>query len=86
MVDYFNAVVFTDNIKSHHRCEVSLWLAEQMASDLQKAFTKLNVMAVSSNKVLGLFGQEQSIPSIGFPISRQSHVLTDSIVIIVSHR
>lgn len=66
-------------------CEVSLWLAEQLASDLKKAFTKLNIMAVSSNKVLGLFGQEQSIPAIGFPISRQTHTLTDSVVIIVSH-
>lgn len=66
-------------------CEVSLWLAEQLASDLKKAFTKLNILAVSSNKVLGLFGQEQSIPAIGFPISRQTHSLTDSIVVIVSH-
>ena len=66
-------------------CEVSLWLAEQLASDLKKAFTKLNIMAVSSNKVLGLLGQEQAIPAIGFPISRQILALTDSIVIIVSH-
>ncbi|CAB9524779.1 expressed unknown protein [Seminavis robusta] len=66
-------------------CEVSLWLAEQMASDLKKALTKLNVLAVSSNKVLGLFGQEQSIPAIGFPMSPQTHVLSDTIVIILSH-
>jgi len=66
-------------------CEVSLWLAEQMASDLQKVFPKLNVMAVSSNKLLGLFGQEQSIPAMGFGISPKTHVLTDTIVIIVSH-
>ena len=66
-------------------CEVSLWLAEQLASDLKKAFPKLNIMAISSNKVLGLFGQEQSIPAIGFPLSRGTHSLTDAIVLIVSH-
>lgn len=66
-------------------CEVSLWLAEQMASDLQKVFPRLRVHAVSSNKLLGLFGQEQSIPAMGFGMSTKTHVLTDSIVIIVSH-
>ena len=66
-------------------CEVSLWLAEQVASDLQKALTKLNIMAVSSNKLLGLFGQEHHIPAMGFGMSSRTHVLTDTIVIIVSH-
>ena len=39
-------------------CEVSLWLGEQFASDLQKAFPKLFIQATSSNKLLGVFGQE----------------------------
>lgn len=42
-------------------------------------------MAISANKVLGLFGQEQSMPAIGFPMSQKTNILTDSIVIIVSH-
>jgi hypothetical protein len=66
-------------------CEVSLWLAEQFGSDLQKAFPKLFVKTVSSNKVLGMFGQELSIPSIGFPMSQKTHDLSQTIVIIVSH-
>lgn len=41
-------------------CEVSLWLAEQLASDLSKSFPKLTVQAASSNKLLGLMGQEVS--------------------------
>ena len=66
-------------------CEVSLWLAEQFASDLQKAFPKLGVKGMSSNKFLGLFGQDFSVPSIGFPYSQRSHDFKDAIVIIVSH-
>jgi hypothetical protein len=66
-------------------CEVSLWLAEQFASDLQKSFPKLGVKAVSSNKILGLFGQDLSIPCIGFPMSQSTHDLANTIVIIVSH-
>jgi hypothetical protein len=66
-------------------CEVSLWLAEQFASDLQKSFPKLGVKAVSSNKILGLFGQDLGIPCIGFPMSQKTHDLTNTIVIIVSH-
>eukprot|EP00957_Ditylum_brightwellii_P212052 15366905-Ditylum_brightwellii.AAC.1 len=66
-------------------CEVSLWLAEQFASDLQKAFPKLVVRCVSSNKFLGLYGQEISIPIIGFPASSKTDTINDAIVIIVSH-
>jgi len=66
-------------------CEVSLWLAEQFASDLQKAFPKLVVRCVSSNKFLGLHGQEISIPAIGFPMSSKTQTINDAIVIIVSH-
>jgi hypothetical protein len=66
-------------------CEVSLWLAEQFVSDLQKCFPKLYVKAVSSNKLLGLFGQELSMPTIGFPYSQKGMDLKDPIVLIVSH-
>jgi hypothetical protein len=66
-------------------CEVSLWLAEQFASDLQKTFPKLRIEAVSSNKLLGLYGQEIAVPSLGFPYCPQTRSLNDSIVIIVSH-
>jgi hypothetical protein len=66
-------------------CEVSLWLAEQFASDLQKSFPALNIQAVSSNKLLGLYGQEIAIPTLGFPYPQKAHLLHDAIVIIVSH-
>ncbi|CAJ1922340.1 unnamed protein product [Cylindrotheca closterium] len=66
-------------------CEVSLWLAEQFAADLQKCFPKLNIEAISSNKLLGLFGQDLSIPATGFKYSAKTTNLNDSIVIIVSH-
>ena len=66
-------------------CEVSLWLAEQFASDLQKAFPNLRIKAVSSNKLLGLYGQDIAVPALGFPDSPSTHHLHDAIVIIVSH-
>ena len=66
-------------------CEVSLWLAEQFASDLQKSFPKLSVQAMSSNKILGMCGQEIEIPTCGFPFSTQTMNFSDAIVIIVSH-
>jgi len=66
-------------------CEVSLWAAEQFVSDLQKCFPKLGVKAVSSNKLLGLFGQELVMPSIGFPFTQKTLDMKDPIVIIVSH-
>jgi hypothetical protein len=65
-------------------CEVSLWVAENFVSDLQKAFPKLFIKAVSSNKLLGLFGQELAMPCTGFPYSQKSMDLnSDPIVIIV---
>ena len=66
-------------------CEVSLWLGEQFASDLQSAFPKMNIKAVSSNKILGLFGQDFPIPLVGHPTMENVWDLTDTIVIIVSH-
>jgi hypothetical protein len=66
-------------------CEVSLWVAEQFASDLKKSFPRLSLEAVSSNKLLGLYGQEIAVPSVGFQYSPQTMNLHDTIVIIVSH-
>jgi hypothetical protein len=66
-------------------CEVSLWVAEQFVSDLQKSFPKLFIRAVSSNKLLGLFGHELVMPCIGFPYSQKAMDMKDPIVIIVSH-
>lgn len=66
-------------------CEVSLWLAEQVASDLQKALPKLGIKAISSNKILGLFGQALSVPTIGYPMSQTTNDLKNTIVVIVSH-
>ena len=66
-------------------CEVSLYLAEQFASDLKKAFPKLHIEALSSNKLLGIYGQEISVPDVGFPHSQKTRNLHDTIVLIVSH-
>ena len=38
-------------------CEVSLWLAEQFASDLSLVFPALDIKTLSANKLLGLLGQ-----------------------------
>jgi len=66
-------------------CEVSVWLTEQFASDLQKSFPCLRITAISSNKLLGLFGQDMECPAIGFLFSQHSNDLKGSIMIIVSH-
>jgi hypothetical protein len=66
-------------------CEVSLWLAEQFAGDLQKSFPNLRIKAISSNKLLGLYGQEIAVPALGFPDAPKTHHLHDTIIIIVSH-
>lgn len=66
-------------------CEVSLWLAEQFAADMRKSFPNLNVQAASSNKFLGVFGQDMAMPTIGYQMSEKTHDFKGSIVIIVSH-
>ena len=66
-------------------CEVSLWVAEQFASDLQKSFPLLCIRAVSSNKLLGMFGQEIELPATGFQMSGELYDLHNPICIIVSH-
>eukprot|EP00523_Entomoneis_sp_CCMP467_P014427 CAMPEP_0168768872 /NCGR_PEP_ID=MMETSP0725-20121227/2106_1 /TAXON_ID=265536 /ORGANISM="Amphiprora sp., Strain CCMP467" /LENGTH=1423 /DNA_ID=CAMNT_0008818255 /DNA_START=10 /DNA_END=4281 /DNA_ORIENTATION=- len=65
-------------------CEVSLWLSEQFASDLQKALPNLCIRAMSSNKILGILGQELAVPARGFPISTVVSDFHDTIVMIVS--
>ena len=50
-------------------CEVSLWLGEQFAADLSMMFKKLHVRTLSSNKLLGLLGQDFPIPQTGHAFS-----------------
>ena len=38
-------------------CEVSLWVAEQFASDLHLVFPDLKIVTLSANKLLGQLGQ-----------------------------
>ena len=64
-------------------CEVSLWVAEQFASDLSVIFPGLVVKALSANKLLALKGQLLPHPITGFAGSQWN--LTDTLVIIVSH-
>ena len=66
-------------------CEVSLWLGEQFASDLSAMMPKLVVKTCSSNKILGLFGQEFPVPALGSPLTEGAWDLDGTIVIIVSH-
>ena len=66
-------------------CEVSLWLAEQFVADLKKCFPKLVCQALSSNKILGMYGQEIQVPSLGFPQTPQTLNLNDTVVVIVSN-
>jgi len=66
-------------------CEVSLWLGEQFVSDLSAMMPKLVVKTCSSNKILGLFGQEFPVPALGSPLTEGAWDLDGTIVIIVSH-
>ena len=66
-------------------CEVSLWLGEQFASDLHLLFPKLNIQTVSSNKLLGLQGQDFASPQVGHQYHEESWDLQDTIAIVISH-
>jgi hypothetical protein len=47
--------------------EVSLWAGEQFASDLQTMFPRLNVVAISANKVIGVIGNARgTVAPTGF--------------------
>lgn len=66
-------------------CEVSLWAAEQFASDFLRVFPRLNIVCLSANKLLGQFGQTYPVPSTGFPFNQSSHPLINTICLFVSH-
>ena len=66
-------------------CEVSLWLAEQLASDLHLVFPTLKIVAISANKLLGQLGQEYPMPVVGFSFNQQTYSLRDSVVLCLSH-
>ena len=66
-------------------CEVSLWLAEQFASDLHLLLPKLNIKVLSSNKLLGLLGQDFASPQVGHQFHETSWKLEDTIALVVSH-
>jgi len=65
-------------------CEVSLWIVEQFVSDLRTALPGLRARAVSSNKLLALFGQSVPIPQLGHPID-EGLSLDGAVVLLVSH-
>ena len=66
-------------------CEVSLWIGEQFASDLHNAFPRLNVVALSANKLLAQLGQAFPVPNTGFYFNEASHNFTNSLVLLLSH-
>ena len=66
-------------------CEVSLWVGEQFAADVQLAYPTLRVLVLSANKLLGQLGQAMPIPSTGFGFNAGSHSLRDSLVLVLSH-
>lgn len=66
-------------------CEVSLWVAEQFASDLHVAFPRLNVVCLSANKLLAQLGQGFPIPATGFQFNANSHRFTNTLCLLVSH-
>ena len=66
-------------------CEVSLWLCEQFAADLHQVLPRLSIRCVSSNKLLGLLGQELPIPQVGHQFHEKSWKLENTICIVASH-
>ena len=66
-------------------CEVSLWIGEQFASDLSALMPLLRVRTVSSNKVLGLLGQDFPVPAVGHDMTENSMDLNNAIIIVISH-
>lgn len=65
-------------------CEVSLWVGEQFVSDLRTALPALRARAVSSNKLLALFGQNVPIPQLGHPIDEGLQI-DGAVVLLLSH-
>lgn len=65
-------------------CEVSLWAAEQFASDLGMIFPNIVTKVISANKLLGLKGQNLPHHALGSNLN-EHWILEGTIVIIVSH-
>eukprot|EP00963_Diacronema_lutheri_P013531 scaffold2639_cov361-Pavlova_lutheri.AAC.3 len=65
-------------------CEVSLWVAEQFASDLSMIFPNMITKAISANKLLGLKGQNFPHHALG-SVLNEHWVIEGTIVIILSH-
>lgn len=61
-------------------CEVSLWLSEQFASDIKQVLPRLNVKTFSSNKLLGVLGQDFAMPQIGHQLPEDPYQFKNSIV------
>eukprot|EP00316_Scyphosphaera_apsteinii_P022917 CAMPEP_0119334028 /NCGR_PEP_ID=MMETSP1333-20130426/86522_1 /TAXON_ID=418940 /ORGANISM="Scyphosphaera apsteinii, Strain RCC1455" /LENGTH=1168 /DNA_ID=CAMNT_0007344241 /DNA_START=113 /DNA_END=3619 /DNA_ORIENTATION=+ len=66
-------------------CEVSLWCAEQFASDLHNAFPRLKIVCISANKLLGQLGQAFPTPQIGFSFNENSYDLHNTVALLVTH-
>ena len=66
-------------------CEVSLWMGEQFAADLHRAFPKLNVVTISANKLLAQLGQSFPIPQLNFQFHERSYSLSGALVLVISH-
>mmetsp|Transcript_112402 Transcript_112402/g.357267 ORF Transcript_112402/g.357267 Transcript_112402/m.357267 type:complete len:1621 (+) Transcript_112402:48-4910(+) len=67
--------------------ENSLWLGQQFAADLKRVFPRLNILAMSSNWVLGMLQTAQGhIEPRNFTIGASSFALTPgAIVLALSH-
>lgn len=65
-------------------CEVSLWAAEQFASDLGMVFPNIITKVISANKLLGLKGQNFPHHALGSNLN-EHWILEGTIVIVVSH-
>ncbi|KAK3287859.1 hypothetical protein CYMTET_4650 [Cymbomonas tetramitiformis] len=68
-------------------CEVSLWAAEQFADDLGVCLPRLNIVTMSANKMLGLFGQLFPIPMVGHPftVNEERYDFKNCVILLVSH-
>ncbi|CAE7837945.1 unnamed protein product [Symbiodinium sp. CCMP2592] len=64
-------------------CEVSLWLGEQLAADLSLCFQHLVVKCISSNKILGHYGQEYTMAQTGHICD--SWDLSGCVALLLSH-
>ena len=66
-------------------CEVSLWVGEQFASDLQLLYPKLSIVVLSSNKLLGQLGNAMPIPQLGHRFNERSHDFRGTVGLVLTH-